>query len=96
MILTLGHAGRGRGSGLSQLQRVFAAFKDWSSVLKLACRSETRPRERTDRFRQYCRDCGVDTAHEEFDEFGPGWYAQICRCQRCGQEGMRIWPLVCW
>ena len=96
LALTVRRGDRDVGSGLSQWQRAFAAFGDWSSVLELACRSETRPRDRTDRFRQYCRDCGEDTAHEEFDEFGPGWYAQICRCRRCGREGMRIWPLVCW
>jgi hypothetical protein len=30
------------------------------------------------------------------DEFGAGWYAQICRCRHCGRQGMRVWPLAWW
>jgi hypothetical protein len=61
-----------------------------------AWRGETPSDDRPDRFRRFCQDCGEDTAHEGFDEFGPGWYAQICCCRRCGQQGIRIWPLACW
>src|SRR5713101_2136048 len=78
---TLRRAGHDHGgSGSSRWQRTFAAYGDWSSVLDLACRNEARSRDRTERFRSFCPDCEEDTAHEEFDEFGPGWYAQICRC----------------
>src|ERR1700730_5556640 len=87
---------RAGGSGSSRWRHVFAANGDWSSVLDLACHGEPRSRDRTERFRHFCRDCEEETAHEELDEFGPGWYAQICRCRRCGREGMRIWPLACW
>jgi hypothetical protein len=92
----LRRAGCDGGKGLSRWQQMFAACGEWSSVLDLACHGEARPRHRTERFRHFCRDCEEETAHEEFDEFGPGWYAQICRCRRCGREGMRIWPLACW
>ena len=92
----LRRAGRGGGNGSSRWQHMFAAYGDWSSVLDLACHGEPRSRDRTERFRHFCPDCEAETAHEECDEFGPGWYAQICRCRRCGRDGMRIWPLACW
>ena len=41
-------------------------------------------------------DCGEETAHEGFDELGPGWYAQICRCRLCGRQDMKVWALSCW
>jgi hypothetical protein len=53
-------------------------------------------RDRPERFRRFCRDCGEDTPHDGFDEFGVGWYAQICRCRYCRGEGTRVWPLACW
>ncbi len=93
---TLRRPGRDRGNGSSRWQRMVAAYGDWSSVVDLACYGEAHSRDRTERFRRFCRDCEEETAHEEFDEFGPGWYAQISRCRRCGREGMRIWPLACW
>jgi hypothetical protein len=89
-------ASRGGGIPLRPWQRMVAAFGDWSSVSELAWRGETPSDDRTDRFRRFCHDCEEDTPHEGFDEFGPGWYAQICRCRRCGKEGIRIWPLACW
>jgi hypothetical protein len=52
--------------------------------------------DRPERFRRFCRDCGEDTPHEGFDEFGAGWYAQICRCRYCGEQGMKVWPLAWW
>jgi hypothetical protein len=89
-------AGRGGAIPLSRWQRMVAAFGDWSSVSELAWRGETPSDDRTDRFRRFCQDCGEDTAHEGFDEFGPDWYAQICRCRSCGQQSIRIWSLACW
>jgi hypothetical protein len=83
-------------SGPSRWQHIFAAYSDWSSVPDLARRSETRSHNHTERLRRYCRDCEEDTAHEQYDELGLGWYAQICRCRRCGREGMSVWPLACW
>jgi hypothetical protein len=89
-------ASRGGGIPLRPWQRMVAPFGDWSSVSERAWRGETPSDDRTDRFRSFCHDCEEDTPHEAFDEFGPGWYAQICRCWRCGKEGIRIWPLACW
>jgi hypothetical protein len=85
-----------RGSRLSRWQRMFAAYGDWSSVLDLASRGEARSDDRTEQSRRYCRDCERETSHEEFDEFGLGWYALICRCRRCGRESMSVWPLASW
>jgi hypothetical protein len=89
-------AGRGGGIRLSRWQRTVAAFGDWSSASQLAWRGESPSDDRTDRIRRFCQDCRNDTTHEGFDEFGPGWYAQICRCRSCGQERIQIWPLACW
>jgi hypothetical protein len=83
----------------SAIPFTFRHILDWvglPSVRDLSLRNKAPLCDRTDRFRCYCRDCDEDTPHEQFDEFGPGWYAQICRCRRCGQEGIRIWPLTCW
>jgi hypothetical protein len=77
-------------------QRTFSALGDWSSVSTLASRSETLLRDRPERFWRFCRDCQEDAPHEGSDEFGVGWYAQICRCRECGLEGIRVWPLACW
>ena len=82
------------GVRLNRLQGLFAALGDWSSGSDLARRSGTHSGDRPERFRRFCRDCGEDTAHEGFDEFGAGWYAQICRCRRCGRQGMKVWPLT--
>jgi hypothetical protein len=84
------------GNGSGRWQRIFAAYGDWSSALDLASRGEARSSDRTEQLRRYCRDCEQDTSHEEFDEFGLGWYALICRCRRCGREGMSVWPLASW
>jgi hypothetical protein len=74
---------------LNRLQALFAALGDWSSV---SAPSADRPEQ----FRRFCPDCREDTAHEGFDEFGAGWYAQICRCRHCGRQGMSVWPLAWW
>lgn len=84
------------GMRLTRLQGLFAALGDWSSGSDLARRNGTLSGDRPERFRRFCRDCGEDSAHERFDEFGAGWYAQICRCRQCGRQGMRVWPLVWW
>ena len=77
-------------------QRMFAALGAWSSVSDLARRSEILVCDRPEQFRGFCRDCGEDTPHEGSDEFGAGWYAQICRCRYCGKQNMRVWPLAWW
>ena len=83
-------------SGFSRWQRVLAALGEWSAVRLLASHSEPLWRERPERLRRFCRDCGEDTAHELLDEFGVGWYAQTFCCRQCGRQGMRVWPLACW
>jgi hypothetical protein len=89
-------SGRDGRIRLELWQRMFAALRDWSSVSAPAWRSEILLRDRPERFRRFCPDCGEDTAHEGFDELGIGWYAQICRCRHCGRQGMRVWPLYGW
>ncbi|SRR6266436_1527068 len=84
------------GYRLSYWKRRFAAFGDWSSVSECAGRSEILLRDPPERFRRFCRDCGEDTPHEGFDELGPGWYAQICRCRLCRWQDMKVWALSCW
>jgi hypothetical protein len=44
----------------------------------------------------FCRSCQADTAHDRFDDSGLGWYAQIWRCRRCGQQDFKIWPIGFW
>lgn len=85
---------RARGIRLNLAHRFLAALGAWSSVSALAWRSEILFREQPERFRHFCRECGENTLHEGFDELGVGWYAQMSRCQRCGREGMRVWPLA--
>ena len=75
-------------------QRVVAALEEWWTRSYLAWRSEIPEARHAERFHRFCRDCGEDTPHEGFDEYGVGWYAQIYRCQFCGEKGMRIWPLA--
>jgi len=82
-----------RGS-CSRWQRMIAALEDWWTTSYLAWRSEIRPGEYAERLRRFCQDCGEDTPHEAFDEFGVGWYAQIYRCRYCGRQGMKIWSLA--
>ena len=84
------------GIRLNRLQAWLAALGDWSSASELAWRRQTFPGDRPERFRRFCRDCGEDTPHEGFDEFGAGWYAQICSCRHCGRQGMTVWPLSWW
>jgi hypothetical protein len=80
----------------SPWQRVIAALVDWSAILNLAWRREIQLQDRPERFHRLCRDCGEETPHDGFDEFGAGWYAQICRCRYCGKQGMKVWPLAWW
>jgi hypothetical protein len=92
-----GHvSGRHHRPLLNRWQRMFAALGEWSSVSVLASHSEFLLRDRPERLRRFCRDCGEDTAHELFDEFGVGWYAQTFCCRQCRRQGMRVWPLACW
>jgi hypothetical protein len=96
--LTSPHQRTGLPSGIrfNRWQRMLVALGDWSAFLNLAWRSEVLLRDRRERFLHFCRDCGDDTPHDGLDEFGVGWYAQICRCRYCGGEGMRVWPLAWW
>ena len=80
------------GYRLSRWKHRFAALGDWDR----AGRGEILLRDPPERFRRFCRDCGEDTAHEGFDELGPGWYAQICRCRLCRRQDMKVWALSCW
>ena len=77
-------------------QRMIAVLEDWWTTSYLVWRSEILSGVQSERLHRFCRDCGEDTPHEGSDEFGVGWYAQIYRCQYCGGQGMRIWPLASW
>jgi len=84
-------------SCLRRWKHRLAALGDWSSLADLAAeRHEILLRDRSERFRRFCPDCEEDTAHEGYDELGPGWYAQICRCRPCGRQAMKVWALSCW
>src|SRR5262249_56579772 len=72
-------------------QRMFAALADWSAVSNLSRSNEILVRDRPERFFHFCRVCGEDTPHEGLDEFGAGWYAQICCCRYCGGQCIRGW-----
>ena len=85
-----------RAIRLSRWQRVIAALVDWSAILNLAWRREFLLHDRRERFHRFCRDCDEETPHDGFDEFGAGWYAQICRCRYCGKKGMKVWPPAWW
>jgi hypothetical protein len=82
------------GISVSRWWRALAALKDWSTVSNLTWRGEIPLPDQPDRVHRFCRNCGEETPHHGFDEFGAGWYAQICRCRYCGEEGMRVWPLA--
>jgi hypothetical protein len=90
------HRGSAGGLRLNRLRSLFAALGDCKSVPDLTWRSDTLSGDRPERFRRFCPDCREDTAHEGFDEIGPGWYAQICCCRHCGRQGMSVWPLAWW
>ena len=87
---------RADGIRLNLWQLMLAALGVGSLASPLAWRSEILLHDQPERFRRFCRDCRQDTAHEGFDEFGAGWYAQICRCRSCGRQGMTVWPLGWW
>ena len=93
MLRRIGHDG---GIRFDHWKRRLAAVGDWLSVSDHAGRSGILVRDPPERFRRFCRDCGEDTAHEGFDELGPGWYAQISRCRLCGRQDMKVWALSCW
>jgi len=84
------------GIRINLWQRIFAALGDWSSLSAIAWRSEILLLDQSERSRRFCRDCAENTAHEETDELGSGWYAQICRCRQCGRENMTVWPIALW
>ena len=88
--------GRDGAQWLSDWKLRLAALGDWSSVMDLAERRGILLRDRAERFRGFCRECEEDTVHEGFDELGPGWYAQVCRCRLCGRQNMKVWALTCW
>ena len=77
-------------------QRTFTALGGWAAVSNLSGGNEILLRDPPERFSHFCRDCGEATPHEGFDEFGAGWYAQICRCRYCGGQGLKVWPLAWW
>ena len=75
-------------------QHIMAALEDWWTTSYLAWRSKIPSDEYAERYPRFCRDCGEDTPHEGTDKFGGGRYAEIYRCQYCGGQGVRIWPLA--
>ena len=85
-----------RRLSISRWQRIVAAIADWSAGVSLAGPSETLLRDPPERFRRFCRECVEETLLEGFDEFGAGWYAQICRCRYCGEKTIRVWLLGWW
>jgi hypothetical protein len=96
LAAALRRIGRDGGIRFSHWKRRLVMVGDWSSTSNHARRSEIILHDPPERFRRFCRDCAENTAHEGFDELGPGWYAQICRCRLCGQQEMKVWALSCW
>ena len=94
LALTQQRGGRGSGMRVNRWRRMFAALEDWLITPYLAWRSEILSRDHAERFHRFCRDCGEDTSHEGFDQFGAGWYAQIFRCRYCGGQDVRVWPFA--
>ena len=88
--------GFSRGLRPTRRLRIVAALGQWSKISIFEWHSEILLRSQPERFRRFCSDCGRDTPHQGSDEFGAGWYAQICRCRHCGKQGMRVWPLAWW
>lgn len=93
---TLQGRSRRKGAGLPRWQQMFVACEDWLTASNLAWRSEILLLDRPERSRRFCRNCAENTAHEDSDELGSGWYAQICRCRQCGRENMTVWPIAWW
>ena len=87
---------RDGGIRLNLWQRIFAALGDWSPVTVIPWRSEILLRDRSERFRRFCLNCGEETSHEGSDELGAGWYSQTGLCRQCGRAGMTIWPSWWW
>jgi hypothetical protein len=69
------HIGVTRGLRPTRWPRIVAELKDRLAVSTLAWRSDIMLHDQPERFHRFCRECGEDTPHEGFDEFGAGWYA---------------------
>ena len=62
-----------RGIRLNRWQRLFAVLGYWCwADSNVAWRNEIPLHDRPERFLHFCRDCGEETRHEGFDEFGSG------------------------
>jgi hypothetical protein len=84
---------RPAGGWLRRWQRRFERWRrEWQQAA--GRNDEILYRDRAERFDQYCQDCREETPHEGAGEVGLGWYAQICRCRRCGRHSVKIW--TCW
>ena len=60
------------------------------------CRSSlarTMPTDRAERTERFCKGCGADTPHDNYDDTGYGRYAQMWRCRHCGGESVNVWPI---
>jgi hypothetical protein len=67
--------------------------RDWREAAA-APDDDARFRDGAERFTMHCQHCREETSHEGVGEVGLGWYAQICRCRRCGHHSVKIW--TCW